>query len=223
MSAISWTRLSSMGWDGLAMFLLSLITVTATAGLSWVLCWAIVIRFARTKPEMRGEPDVILVLGSRLVNGSLTEEFKTRLECAAQVNKMVPLLIAGGLSRSGMPSEAIAGRDWLAERGLDHRQILMEDGSRNTLENLSRARDLMLQYGFARPLLITSRYHLARCYILARGLGLSPVLCPTEKPGLAAPLSLARTFLEAVMINWYFVGRFWGRMTGNQSIMARLT
>lgn len=213
-----------MGWDGLATLLFSLATVTATGGLTFVICWTIVLWFARL-PSTAAAPraDVILVLGSRLNRNGATREFTTRLELAARLAASRPVAILGGMAIKSGLTEAAAGRSWLLQRGFDQKRIILDDKSRNTLENLVNARALMGQHAFRRPILVTSRYHLARTSILAKGLGIAHDLCPTGYPGIWHPTALFRSFFEALMLNWYYAGRVLAKLTRHKGMLARIS
>ncbi len=221
--AFSWKRLSSIGWDGLATFALSMVVITATGGLTFLVCWTIVIKFSRLPAANTPQADVILVMGARLDRGKATREFRARLDEAARLTAPLPVIVLGGMATRGGPTESAAGQIWLVRRGLDEDRVILEETSRNTLENLVQARELMRHHDFRRPLLVTSRYHLARSSILASGLGISHGLSPTDYPAMHHPAALSRSLIEALIINWYYVGRALARMTGHRGLLARIS
>jgi len=221
--ALSWERLSSMGWGGFTTLALSFMVVMVSGGLTFFVCWAIVIKFALRSATPAPTPDVILVLGARLNRGEITREFQARLDGAARQPTACPVILLGGMAMVGGLTEAAAGRSWLIARGFDQTRIIMEEASRNTLENLSHARSLMKHHDFLRPLVVTSRYHMARSSILARGLGISHDLSPTDYPSMWHPAALARSIFEALMINWYYVGRAFSQVTGQRAMLKRIS
>lgn len=211
-----------MGWDGFATLILSMAIVTVSGGLTFLVCWTIVIKFARLPGVRTPEADVILVMGSRLKGGELTREFRARLGEAARLATVRPVIVLGGMASGGGPTEAAAGRSWLVMRGLEEDKIIVEESSRNTLENLANAREVMRRHGFRRPLLVTGRYHLARTAILANGLRISHDLSPIDDPDMRRITALGRILFEALMINWYYVGRALARLTRHRGMLARL-
>jgi uncharacterized SAM-binding protein YcdF (DUF218 family) len=213
-----------MGWDGLAALLFSLAAAMATGGLTFLICWTIVLRFARL-PSAAAAPgaDVILVLGTRLNRKGATREFTTRLALAARLAASRPVAILGGMAIKSGLTEAAAGKSWLVQRGFDQDCILLDNESRNTLENLVNARELMGRHAFRRPILVTSRYHLARTSILAKSLGIAHDLCPTSYPGIWHPTAFFRSLLEALMLNWYYAGRVLARLTRHRGMLARIS
>lgn len=212
-----------MGWDGFATLLISVAVVAVSGGVSFLCCWAVVLRYARLPAGKADKADVILVLGSRLNRGEITREFQARLQIAVQKAAQRHIIVLGGMAARGGRTEAHTGRDWLVRRGLEPERVIKEETSRNTLENLAQARKLMRGSGFRRALLVTSRYHLARTAILARGLGLPHELSPADYPGIWHPAAFVRSLFEALMINWYYVGQMLARLLGHKGMLARIT
>jgi len=197
--------------------------VTLSGGLTFLICWTIVLRFSRLQAANTAEADVILVMGARLNHGEMTREFRSRLSEAARHGTIRQVIVMGGMAAGDGPTEAAVGQRWLAGRGLDEKNIFVEESSRNSLENLAHARELMDRHEFRKPLLVTSRYHLARSSILASGLGIAHLLSPAEYPSMRHPSAIFRSLLEALMINWYYVGRLLARVTGNAGMLARIS
>ena len=140
--ALSWKRLSSVGWDGFFTFVLSIAVVTMSGGLTFLICWTIVLKFSRLPAARTAEADVILVMGARLNRGKMTRDFQERLGKAAKYGSMRPVIVLGGMAVDDGPTEAAAGRSWLVDRGIDEKNIYLEESSRNSLENLSQAREI---------------------------------------------------------------------------------
>lgn len=212
-----------MGWDGFATLLLCMAVVTASGGLTFLACWTVVIKFARLPATKTSAADVILVMGGRLNSGEVTPEFQARLDEAVRLAVVCPIIVLGGVASNGGPTEAGAGRSWLIARGFDETRIILEETSRNTLENLAHARGLMRRLDFRHPLLVSSRYHLARTSILAKGLGVTHDLAPADYPTMWYPSSLGSSLFEALMINWYYVSRAFAKVTGHETLLARMS
>ena len=218
-------RQLGMGWDGLAMLVLSNLLLLATLGLSGLWLLRRVWRVARDAPVADVDGDWIVVLGARLIHDQVAPGYARRLRRAAALHHADPrrrILLVGGCT-GGSVSEAERGRELLVELGLPAASLFIEDQSLNTLDNLRHARRLLAGDG-ARPfVLVTSRYHLARSEALARGLGLQPVLCAAEDRLRLKRWTLWRLGLEAWYLHWYEVGRAWSRWTRNRHSLARIT
>ena len=103
-----------------------------------------------------------------------------------QLSAIKSMLLLGG-GAAGMATEAAIARDALLALGIPaNAPLVIEDRSRDTLQNLRNARQLLqADAGWnGRVTLLSSRYHLARCRQFARQLGLT---LQTRRFPLAVP------------------------------------
>lgn len=219
-------RQRGMGWDGLAMLLLSNLMLLATFGLSGLWQFQRVWRIARDALATVAEDGGwVVVLGLRLRGDRIAPDYARRLERAAalyEADSRRRLLLVGGRT-GGTVSEAERGRKFLLERGIPADHLFVEDQSLNTLDNLRQARRVLTGGEQHAWVLVTQRYHLARALTLARGLGLRPRSCAAEARLHHDPQTLWRLVLEAYYLHWYDVGRTWSRWTRNRGSLARIT
>lgn len=220
-----------LGGDGLATLLIACLVALATAGTSLLAAFWHVLRVARAAtadaPHGAPRPRRVIVLGLRLPrDGMPCAAFRARLDRAAALAAREPALaivLLGGATRPGAPTEAEAGRRHLIAAGLDAGRLGIEARSRHTLENLRNYRAAWGAAAATAPdLLITSRYHLARAVMMARGLGLAVTPCAAEERFRATPSLLARLAAEAFLVHWYVVGRGFARLINHQGMLARI-
>ena len=213
-----------MGADGAFTLLLSSLIILLTAGISWLLVSLRVLQVALQTSNRIAPADWILVLGRRLLGAAVTLDYAARLNRAATIAAAQPtakIMVLGGKTSEGPFTEAEQGRRYLIQRGIAAERIHMESASRHTLENLQNARDDLGDHP-GRVLVITSRFHLARSCILARSLGLEVQPCAAEPSFDWTLRNLCRLLIEALYIHWYWVGRGWASLTGNQQSLAKL-
>ncbi|MCB1635792.1 MAG: YdcF family protein [Xanthomonadales bacterium] len=167
----------------------------------------------------------VLVFGKRLRAGAPDGEFEARLQHAlrlAHAKPDRPLMLLGGAA-PGEPSEAAVGAARLRELGLPQGiDVQLEDQSRDTLQNLRHARTL-LGVGRPRVLLLSSRYHLARCAQFAGQLGFDYELCAAEPRVRFSLVLLRRLAGEAVYLCWLDIGTRWARLIGHRRMLAWVT
>jgi uncharacterized SAM-binding protein YcdF (DUF218 family) len=216
-----------IGADGLAMLGLSGAILLLSLGTSLLLAFGYALRIALYAPSCVPLPARIIVLGIRLNgNGNPTPCYQARLDRALtlwQRSESSQIVILGGVTTPGTRSEAQAGALFLRERGVCAAAIEMEERSRHTLENLQQYRQRFPTDLTELPVLVTSRYHLARSSLLAAGLGIAHRRCAAEERWLAALWHLPRMLQEALLIHWYVSGRSFAWLTGNRSITARIS
>ena len=74
-----------------------------------------------------------------------------------------------------------------------------------------------------RVVLLSSRYHLARCALLARWLGYDYALCAAEPRLDWRPATLWRIACEAAWVCWIDVGARWARLAGHRGMLAKVS
>lgn len=196
---------------------LSNLVIAATGGLSFLWQLSRVYTVARNAPSMIPPARWLLVLGMRLQKGAITGDYALRLEKARSLQARNPncriLLLGGSIGAEG-ETEAHKGKEYLAGRGVSSFRMMLEDRSRNTLENLRCAQAVLGDTGTEYPVLITNRYHLARSQAIAVGLGLPHTLCAAEERLRLDAHVLARLLPEAYYLHWIVMGRVWRWLTG---------
>jgi uncharacterized SAM-binding protein YcdF (DUF218 family) len=210
-----------LGHDGAITLAAALAVALLSAGLAPLVTTRAVLRTARGAPVAPATPPGrILVLGHRLDRGAPSAAFVARLGRALALARAAPgarVLVLGGRTTPDAPTEAEAGRDWLLARGLDPARIDLETRSRHTLENLANHR--AAQAPGAAEALVTSRLHLHRAMLMARGLGLSPL--PVAAEDRLAP-DPPRLLAEGFMVQWYLTGRILARALRRRAWLARI-
>ncbi|HEY8586968.1 MAG TPA: YdcF family protein [Rhodanobacter sp.] len=207
----------------------TVLAVVLSAGLVWVGYLIHVWRVAARSPLVPPRRMVALVFGRRLVDDRPGHDYQQRLHRALALTEQQQvdhLLLLGGCS-AGHSSEAAAGQVWLRQQGLAATvRLELEQESVDSLENLRHARRLLRaqfgESGLPPVALVTSRYHLARCLLLARRLGFdgTPVAAEVSLPRRFA--YVGRLLLEAGYLMWIDLGIRWAQLIGNQRMAARI-
>jgi uncharacterized SAM-binding protein YcdF (DUF218 family) len=173
---------------------------------------------------------ITLVFGRRLERDAPGHDYRLRLQRAlvlAQSQHTDHLLLLGGAS-GGQVSEASAGHAWLQQQGLPGGMCVeLEQDSVDSLENLHHARQLLQARSADASLppvaLVTSRYHLARCLLLARRLGLRGTPIAAEPALPRQPRYLALLLMEATYLMWIDLGLRWADLIGHRRMAARIS
>ena len=211
--------------------LVSLLALLLSGGVVWLAYVIHVCRVAARSPLVPSCRMVTLVFGHRLESGLPDSDYRQRLRRAlvlAQIARTDCLFLLGGCS-AGQCSEAAAGRAWLLQHGLPDRvRLEMEQESSDSLENLRHARSLLREQqadrvGLPPVALVTSRYHLARCVMLARRLGFDVVPVAAEDALPHQPRYLLRLLAEASYLMWIDLGMRWADLIGLQRMAARIS
>ena len=144
-----------------------------------VLCW----KEAHLPPVQ--DYDAIVVLGAQVkADGSLSVQLQWRLDKAYEVWQERPCLVTlcGAQGGNEPVTEAEAMRDYLLAKGIPEEDLLLDDSSYTTRQNLRNAAALLRERNVSKVLIVTSSYHLPRALALAEdnGLTASGVGSPTK-------------------------------------------
>ena len=120
----------------------------------------------------------IIIHGCGLADGErMTKLLSNRVDKAIELYEkcaVKPVIIpSGGQGADEKISEAQAMKDYLLVRGVPEEHIVLEDLSATTRENLLNSKAIIDARGGAkRVALVSSNYHIYRCVLLARKVGL---------------------------------------------------
>lgn len=93
--------------------------------------------------------DYVIVLGARVNPDGVSRSLRQRLDRAAEYIEKNPdtyLVLSGGQGSDEPMSEAQAMAEYLVAKGIAPRQLILEDRSTNTTENVAFSKDLIEQH-----------------------------------------------------------------------------
>lgn len=161
--------------------------------------------------HVSGDPQVMIILGCRVMPGGepsilLQDRLDTALDYLEEHPDMT-VVVSGGQGSNEPTSEAACMADYLEEHGVDSDQILLEDQSSNTKENLIYSRKLLEEHGIVvlrdEVLVVSNGFHLTRVQMLAERYGyksVSALAAPTShipsriQMYIREPLALVKSF-----------------------------
>ena len=213
--------------DVLQSVVVATIAFAATAGLLWVgyfvWAWQIAARASTRSTAARS----LLLFGKKLVDGQADPDYLSRIHRTYENAKASPsarIVLLGGANAGDGASESAVALLELRRLGMpDGIEVLIDDASLDTLENLRHARRLLGPHARLPVTLISSRYHLPRCAFLARRLGFEFELCAAEDTFTATVPQLRRLALEAGYLLWIDVGTRWAKLTGQRRVTAQIS
>lgn len=205
----------------------ALLACVLSGGLVYLAYFIHVARLAMRASCHPDRAECVLVFGKHAPAGRMDAEFTARVARAARLwrdHAPRQIVLLGGAAPE-QPSEAELARDGLFAQGLPaDAPLLLEALSRDTLQNMRNARDLLLAGPVVGPLvLVSSRYHLARCALFARQLGFAAEPCAAEPKLAWTPRLLWQLAVEAAYVGVADIGTRWARITGNRRMLERVT
>ena len=160
-------------------FIESLVYLTITY-LECILIATIIIATKAVKKKIAYNKDYIIILGCQIKkDGSLTPLLKGRVDKAIEfrnkqleaTGKDLIFIPSGGKGPDEVISEAEAIKNYLIEQGIDKKNILVDDKSTNTYENIKFSNNLVKKKN-ANIAYSTTNYHVLRAGLIATEQGL---------------------------------------------------
>ena len=126
--------------------------------------------------------DVIVMLGGGVSGNVPSADTSERMITAVSLYRVlhVPIIVSGGQVYSWGKAEAPIDARYLAGLGVPAADILLEDKSRDTLENARYVKKLCEAHHFTAPLLVTSAYHMRRSLLCFRHEKMRPTAVPAD-------------------------------------------
>ena len=147
----------------------------------------------------------LIVLGAG-VNGTVPSlSLRERLDAAytyLQEHPNAKCVVSGGQGSGEDITEAECMYRYLVEKGIDPQRIIQEDQATSTHENLTYSMDL-IGWEYASSVgIVSSEYHLFRARLMARKLGLDPIMIPAKTTRLSLRTNY---FLREIAAVWYYM------------------
>lgn len=190
-------------------WLLALLAAVLAALLSFAVLLGVVLTGARD--HIVGQPQVMVILGCKVESWGPSILLQDRLDKGLDYLEDHPdltIVVSGGQGNDEHQSEAQCMYDYLTDHGVDGGQILMEDQSHNTWENICFTQELLQAEGVdtSEMLVVSNGFHLARVRMLwdrawEGEYTLSTLAAPTShlpsklKMYIREPLALVKSYL----------------------------
>lgn len=126
--------------------------------------------------------DVAIVLGAAVWEGEVSPVYAARLDHATVLyheGYVKALIVIGGVGEGSDEPDAWAARDYVVAHDVPIQNILVEDSSTITQENLENAKVIMDAHGLHTALIVSDPLHMRRSMRLARDAGLEAYSSPT--------------------------------------------
>jgi uncharacterized SAM-binding protein YcdF (DUF218 family) len=157
----------------------ALVLLSAMVLVAGVLAWRI---YSFGNITYDGPADAAVVLGAAVWTRDPSPVFKERINHAInlyQKGRVRKLIFTGGQGNPGEPTEAAAARDYALQNGLPASDILIEDKSHNTYENVLNAKQFAGSNGIQKVLIVSDPLHMKRAMTMAQDVGLEAHSSPT--------------------------------------------
>ncbi|EHS03776.1 hypothetical protein SEVCU139_1562 [Staphylococcus lugdunensis VCU139] len=138
-------------------------------------CWLLAIFYSTLNSNK--SIDIFLVLGSGLINNKVTPLLASRINAGLEIyqkqnNKQHLFLVSGGQGDDELRPESVAMKEYLVDKGIVEDEIICEQQSKTTYENLYFSKEMIENLPLNKPniLICTNDFHILRVMFLAKKL-----------------------------------------------------
>jgi uncharacterized SAM-binding protein YcdF (DUF218 family) len=157
--------------------------LAAILGTLILLIGLIASRIYSYRTTISNEPaDAAIVLGAAVWGDDVSPVFKERINHAVELRrtgKVRKIIFTGGQGNRDELTESSAARQYAIQEGVSPADILVEESSHTTYENLVFAREVAFARGLKRVLIVSDPLHMRRAVTMAIDLGLDAYPSPT--------------------------------------------
>lgn len=158
--------------------------------------------------------DYVIIHGCGLIKGDqISKLLESRIQKGMEVYRRsmadCKLICSGGRGGDETMSEAEAMRQYLLDHGIPKEDIMMENSSESTIENLKNSQKMMEQRGGRMSVaLVTSNFHVLRAMIYARRLNLKCSGFGSKVAFYYWPSAMIREFIALMKeyLSWFIAG-----------------
>lgn len=132
--------------------------------------------------------DMIILLGGGVYEGATdltglgapSEEMLARIITAVRLQKKlnIPIIVSGGAVFKGKKAEAPIVKRFITDLGIPEHMVIVEDKSRDTIENAKYSLELCKRFNCKEPILVTSSFHMKRSVMSFEKVGLKVMPVP---------------------------------------------
>ncbi|WP_086311983.1 hypothetical protein A5821_003228 [Enterococcus sp. 7F3_DIV0205] len=153
-----------------------------------------------TKDQPTKTPDTVLILGAQVKGSSKDNAYpstvlKERLDAAIPYLKDHPdatVIVCGGQGSDEPDSEANVMAEYLRVHGITQKQILIENTSTRTKENIQNAQH---KQALGNTVIVTSDFHMYRSKLLAKRLGITKI---SGLPAISKSSATFKTYVREI-------------------------
>ena len=155
--------------------------------------------------------DAAVVLGAAVWTNDVSPVFRERINHAIELyrrGKVRKLIFTGGQGNQNEPTEAAAARAYALANGIPLQDILVEQKSHTTYENVVYAKQLVDANNLKKLLIVSDPMHMKRAMTMAADIGLDAYPSPTPTTKYQ---SLRSQMTELARETFYYLGYVLGR------------
>ena len=165
--------------------------------------------------DQKCKADVAIVLGAATYDGEVSPVYQERINHGITLYNdgyVEKLIVTGGTADGNKKSDAYAAKQYAISRGVPEADILTEDMSAITQENLKNSKMIMDDNGYSTAIIVSDPLHMKRSMLLAKDAGIDAYSSPTPTSKYVSLKTqipfLAREVFFYIGYKWYRIFAF---------------
>lgn len=161
--------------------LLTLIAVIIAAVLLYIFYSGIQTCIYGEKDE-KTRSDAAIVLGAATYDGELSPVYRERANHGIDLYKngyVKKIIFTGGLGEGNSISDAQAAKEYAVKQGIPSKDIIIEDKSTITQENIEYSNEIMTENNLESAIIVSDPLHMKRAMLMAKDYGIKAYSSPT--------------------------------------------
>ena len=144
--------------------------------------WLAVIIWQYAKVDEKYAADVIIVLGARTEDDEVSPVYRERLNHAVRLYEegyADKVILTGGYGKGNLYSDAYNAKTYVEVQGIVSEDILIEEESIITQQNIENAKAIMDENGYQKAIIVSDPLHMKRAMDMADDIGIEAYSSPT--------------------------------------------
>ncbi len=162
--------------------------------------------------DQKCKADVVIVLGASTNQGKVSLVYQERINHGISLYKggyVKKIIVTGGKGKGNKISDAYAAKEYIISKGIYKKDILLEETSTITQENLENAKIVMDKNNYKTAIVVSDPLHMKRAMLLATDIGIDCYSSPTPS---SRYISLKSKFSFLIREVFFYVGYKWWRI-----------
>lgn len=164
---------SKIRFIALLLLILAIVYTAANAVNIWIF----------SHEDQKTSADVAIILGASTKNGEVSPVYRERIHHGIKLYQegyVDKLIVTGGMGKGNEISDADAAKNYAVSCGIPESDILVEDKSAITQENLENSKIIMDENKLKTAILVSDPLHMHRAMLLAKDAGITAYSSPSE-------------------------------------------
>lgn len=164
--------------------------------------------------EQKCQADVSIILGAATQNGEVSPVYQERINHGIYLYNngyVKKIIVTGGFGEGNEKSDAYAAKQYMISKGISKEDILVEEKSTITQENLTNSKVIMDENGYKTAIIVSDPLHMKRAMLLAKDVGITAYSSPTPTTKYISLKTkipfLAREVFFYIGYRWYRIFR----------------